>query len=115
MGGPVGDSFYFEVASEIACQYDLKESPAPKMSWEKIKQGYAAIDRLYGQSNLKANRFAYMAYLLGTKPRPARHSTSLAITRSRGMEQWPIRIRKNLGRGFLTCGMGVLPRGIACP
>ena len=37
------------------------------MSWEKIKQGYAAIDRLYGQSNLKANRFAYMAYLLGDK------------------------------------------------
>lgn len=68
VGGPVGDTFYFEIASEIACQYDLNESPVPKMSWEKIKQGYAAIDRLYGQANLKANRFAYMAYLLGDKP-----------------------------------------------
>jgi hypothetical protein len=68
VGGPVGDTLYFEAASEIACQYDLNESPVPKMSWEKIKQGYAAIDRLYGQSNRKANRFAYMAYLLGDKP-----------------------------------------------
>jgi hypothetical protein len=38
------------------------------MSWEKIKAGYAAIDQLYGQSNRKASRFAFMAYLLGDKP-----------------------------------------------
>lgn len=66
--GPEADIIYFEVASEIACQYDLYQSPVPKMSWEKIKAGYAAIDQLYGQSNLKANRFAFMAYLLGDKP-----------------------------------------------
>jgi hypothetical protein len=66
--GPEGDIIYFEIASEIACQYDLNESPLPKMSWEKIKAGYVAIDRLYGQSNLKANRFAFMAYLFGYKP-----------------------------------------------
>jgi hypothetical protein len=66
--GPEADIFYFEIASEIACQYDLYDSPVPKMSWEKIKAGYAAIDQLYGQSNVKANRFAFMAYLLGDKP-----------------------------------------------
>jgi tetratricopeptide (TPR) repeat protein len=66
--GPEGDIIYFEIASEIACQYDLNRSPLPNMSWEKIKAGYFAIDRIYGQSNLKANRFAFMAYLFGDKP-----------------------------------------------
>jgi hypothetical protein len=68
VAGPEGDIYYFEIGSEIACQYDLYESPVPKMSWEKIKAGYAAIDQLYGTSNLKANRFAFMAYLVGDKP-----------------------------------------------
>jgi hypothetical protein len=67
-GGLEGDIYYFEIGSEIACQYDLYESPVPRMSWERMKAGYAAIDQLYGQSNLKANRFAFMAYLLGDKP-----------------------------------------------
>jgi hypothetical protein len=38
------------------------------MSWERIKAGYAAINQLYGPAYLKANRFAFMAYLLKDKP-----------------------------------------------
>jgi hypothetical protein len=56
------------------------------MSREKIKQGYAAIDRLYRQSNRKGNRFAYMAYLLGDKP--AAHEAFAFVGDHRDPEVW---------------------------
>jgi hypothetical protein len=34
-----------------------------QFSWPKIKQGYEAMQKLYGSSNMKSNRFAYMAML----------------------------------------------------
>lgn len=81
--GREGDIYYFEIASEIACQYDLYESPVPKMSWEKIKGGYTAIDQLYGLSNLKANRFAFMAYLVGDKTAAQEAFTFIGDNRDR--------------------------------
>jgi hypothetical protein len=38
------------------------------MSWPKIKLGYAALELLYGVSDLKRNRFASMAAKAGDKP-----------------------------------------------
>ncbi len=38
------------------------------MSWPRIKLGYANLKNLYGTTNLKANRFAYMSYVEGDKP-----------------------------------------------
>jgi len=67
VGADEGDIYYFEIASEIACQYDLYDSHMPDMSWEKIKRGYSAIDQLYGLSSVKANRFGFMAYLAEDK------------------------------------------------
>jgi hypothetical protein len=83
--GPEGDILYFEIASEITCQYDLYDSPVPEMSWEKIKAGYAAIDQLYGQSNLKANRFAFMAYMFGDKPMAREAFAFIGDNRDRGV------------------------------
>jgi hypothetical protein len=38
------------------------------MSWSKNKQGYATLNRLYGLSNLKRNRFAFMAFVEQDQP-----------------------------------------------
>ena len=37
------------------------------LSWPKIKEGYAALERLYGTSTLKMNRFAFLATKFGDK------------------------------------------------
>jgi hypothetical protein len=36
-------------------------------SWPRTKQGYANMKRLYGTSNLKANRFAFLAFVAQDK------------------------------------------------
>jgi len=53
---------YFEIASLAACQCDAEKGVLQNYSWERIKSGYFAVRRNYGDSNLKANRFASMAY-----------------------------------------------------
>lgn len=68
VGGPEGDFLYFEIASLLACQCDPDTNALQNMSWPKIKQGYAALEQLYGVSNLKRNRFASMAVKSGDKP-----------------------------------------------
>lgn len=62
LGGDQGKFVYFEVASVVACECNSDNPDKIKsMSWPKIKEGYAVLGRRYGYSNLKANRFAYMA------------------------------------------------------
>jgi hypothetical protein len=68
LGGQQGDFIYFEIASLLTCQCNADPSHIAIMSWPKIKQGYAALGQLYGVSNLKRNRFAYMAFLAGDRP-----------------------------------------------
>lgn len=62
VGGPEGEFLYFEIASLVACQCDSEKTALQNMSWPKIKRGYAALEQLYGVSNLKSNRFASMAF-----------------------------------------------------
>ncbi len=64
-GGPEGAFLYFELATVINCHCDSDRSHIGRISWDKIKLGYAALEQLYGTSSLKMNRFAYMAYLAG--------------------------------------------------
>ena len=59
--GKQGAYIYFEIASVLNCHCEIEED-LPKMSWRLIKEGYAAMDEMYGTSLLKKNRFAYMAY-----------------------------------------------------
>ncbi len=64
---PDGSIVYFEIASLMACQCDQDRDSLNGLSWPRVKQGYAEIVRLYGASNLKANRFAYMSFMAGDK------------------------------------------------
>ncbi|MFY9691937.1 MAG: DUF4034 domain-containing protein, partial [Candidatus Acidiferrales bacterium] len=70
LGGQQGKFVYFEVSSTIVCgcNSDDDGSQLQLLSWPKIKDGYAALGQLYGYSNLKINRFAYMAVLEHDKP-----------------------------------------------
>jgi Domain of unknown function (DUF4034) len=67
VGGQEGKFLYFEIASLLACQCDSSEAALAEMSWPQIKEGYTALEQLYGLSNLKMNRFAYMAFVAGDK------------------------------------------------
>jgi hypothetical protein len=67
LGDPDGSIVYFEIASLLACQCDAERDSLAGMSWPRVKQGYADLQRLYGTSDLKMNRFAYMSYVAGDK------------------------------------------------
>jgi hypothetical protein len=65
---PDGSIIYFEISSLLACQCDPRRDTLDGLSWPRIKLGYANLKNLYGTTNLKANRFAYMSYVEGDKP-----------------------------------------------
>jgi hypothetical protein len=62
-----GSVVYFDIASLLACQMDRKRDSLAGMSWTRVKQGYANINRVYGMSKVRMNRFAYMSLLAGDK------------------------------------------------
>ena len=67
VGGKEGAFLYFEIASLLTCQCGQDPTHMKYLSWPKIKEGYAALGELYGLSNLKRNRYAYMASRVGDK------------------------------------------------
>jgi hypothetical protein len=74
---PQGKIIYFEIATLNACQCDPNTNNLDGLAWPKIKEGYASLQQLYGISTLKANRFAFMAYMV--KDRPAARDAFLLI------------------------------------
>jgi hypothetical protein len=74
---PQGKIVYFEIATLNACQCDPNTNNLDGLFWPRIKEGYDALQQLYGISTLKANRFAFMAYMV--KDRPAAHDAFLLI------------------------------------
>jgi hypothetical protein len=67
LGEPTGSMAYFELTSVLSCACgDFKEQLATA-DWPLVKRGYENTKRLYGISNLKANRFAAMAYAVEDK------------------------------------------------
>ena len=67
LGGDDGAFLYFELATVVHCQCGEPEDPIEDLSWPKIKEGYAALEKLYGTSRLKKNRFAYMTIMAKDK------------------------------------------------
>ena len=67
IGGSEGAFIYFEIATVVSCGSCGTGVLPAKMSWAKIKDGYAAMEQMYGTSNLKMNRFAYMDTKRGDK------------------------------------------------
>jgi len=68
VGGKEGAFLYFEIATVLNCSCGETGGHLDGMSWPKIKEGYAALEELYGTSNRKLNRFAYLAVLAGDRP-----------------------------------------------
>lgn len=64
---PDSSMLYFELTNSVACQCDPDRDTLKGISWPKVKEGYANIQRLYGTVNIKNNRYAYMAYMAGDK------------------------------------------------
>jgi hypothetical protein len=64
---PDGSILYFRIVSSLACNCEPEIADLPGTSWPKIKTGYANVQRLYENSNLSANRFAFMAFTLKDK------------------------------------------------
>jgi Domain of unknown function (DUF4034) len=58
---PDSSMLYFWIFSNRACYCQDAQEELPHASYEKLRQGYANIARLYGVSNLNANRFAFMS------------------------------------------------------
>lgn len=67
LGESQGSFVYYELATLVACQCDQARDSLHNMSWPRIKNGFHEMRRLYGVSNLKWNRYGYMAYLSGDK------------------------------------------------
>lgn len=58
VSGDEGDIIYFEIARLL----DDAEEGLPEMSWPRIQRGFAAIQKKYGNSPLRFNQFAHLAY-----------------------------------------------------
>jgi hypothetical protein len=64
---PDSSMLYFRIVSSLACNCNPEMEDLPYISLAKIRDGYNNVDRIYGYSNLNANRFAYMAVHLQDK------------------------------------------------
>jgi hypothetical protein len=61
-GGEEGDATYFMIAAALNC---CRSTQAPALSWPRVRQGFSAIDRLYGSTNRQRNMVAYLALRAG--------------------------------------------------
>src|SRR5262249_52861185 len=59
VGGEDGDILYFQVATEISCA--CSSTDFSYMSFPRVKKGYEAVGRKYGQSMAEVNAYALMA------------------------------------------------------
>lgn len=59
VGGKQGAHIYFEIASNLCGR--CGDFSADGFSWQKLQEGFAALEELYGLSLLKLNRFAFLA------------------------------------------------------
>jgi len=58
---PQGSILYFYIISRVTCYCRQDAEELSHATYSKVKQGYDNISRLYGTSNLNANRFAFIA------------------------------------------------------
>jgi hypothetical protein len=75
---PESSIFYFEIVGTLTCYCQKGMEALSQTSWPRTKQGYANMQRLYGTSNLKANRFAFLAFV--AKDQSAAHEAFASIT-----------------------------------
>ncbi len=64
IGGKKGDVIYFEIATTLVCACD-NEARLNGMSWPRIKNGYLALQEIYGDTISHKNEIALMAFRAG--------------------------------------------------
>lgn len=64
IGGQEGDFIYFMLALELNC---CKGKRQLQLSWDQVKQGFAALEQLYASTNREVNAAAYMAVREGDR------------------------------------------------
>ena len=68
LGGKLGSIMYFVIATDLACYYKDREFfTATKISWPRVKQGFADLDQTYGMSLGHLNEFCRIAGQSGEK------------------------------------------------
>lgn len=65
---PEGAILYFRINSSLSCYCRQALVDLQGISYPKYKEGYEELNRLYGVSNLNANRFGFVAYMRQDKP-----------------------------------------------
>ncbi len=67
IGGAEGDYIYFAIAlDDDCCGADSTiDSAMPAISWDRVKLGFAALEKLYGSTNRELNALAFMALRAG--------------------------------------------------
>jgi len=75
---PDGSILYFRIVSSLACNCAPEIAELPGVSLTKFRTGYENVRRLYGFSNLNANRYAFVAYTFKDKPSAQQAFASIA-------------------------------------
>lgn len=63
IGGAEGDSIYFQIATNFNCCRPIAWLPG--ISWDRVREGFAATEKLYGTTNQELNALAFMAVRQG--------------------------------------------------
>jgi hypothetical protein len=82
---PNGSMIYFRMIGSIACYCQEAMEELAKVDYAKFRLGYTNVTKLYGASNLNANRFAYMASIFHDQ---ASAREAFAEIRSMQREVW---------------------------
>lgn len=64
---PQGSMLYSRIMSTLACYCGQKPEELRAADWQKLKLGFANIEKVYGLADINANRFAEMAFVFGDK------------------------------------------------
>ena len=64
IGGKKGDVIYFEIATTLVCACN-NEAGLNGMQWPRIKNGYLALQEIYGDTISHKNEIALMAFRAG--------------------------------------------------
>jgi hypothetical protein len=64
-GGDDGNATYFKIAEALNC---CRMTQAPALAWPRVRQGFSALDQLYGSTNRQRNALAYLALRAGDTP-----------------------------------------------
>jgi hypothetical protein len=65
VGGDEGELIYFQVALSLNCC--KARAQAPEIAWDRVKQGFASLEQLYGSTSYERNALAFMAVRQGDK------------------------------------------------